>query len=252
VNLQAIIAIAAAQGLDLWRRPSTRLLAAAGAAAILSLRWFSAFGLGYELVQLQELGVYTLGLCAALAVLMICLPRDNESGSDETAILLTRPVSALSLSLGAYLGRLAAVSALCVVWGLSMALAIWWFSLSEPRLFSYNGADSALEESLRLILPCLGQWLVAAVLLALVQPVSRSGRPGVTAVALIVVYVVGFSSGSLGILSSLLPDFQRLDLTGGLWGGDRGIDGFWLAPHALLWCIVGLSIDTGTLRMLRA
>ena len=247
MNPRPVIALAQAGALDLLRRSSTRLIAVACVVAILSLRYFAAFGLGYEVVQLKELGIYTIGLFGALSALLFCLPRDDPAAEGAQDLLRTRPVSALVLSLGAYLGRLAVMTLLLLLWVAAICAALLWFKIGEPMLFNYRGADSVWTESQSLWLPAFGQWLVLAVLLALVQPLARLGKPMLTATGFLLLYVVGFSTSALGApLNLLLPDLARYDLTETLWGAPAAINPIWLALHALAWCAVGLAADSAT------
>src|SRR5687768_16568194 len=124
--LHAIFALTLANALDILRRGGTAVLATAGVVFILSLRWFSAFGLGYEVVQLKELGIYTVGLLCAVAVLVFCLPGEDESEQAE-ALLLTRPVPTWVLALGTFLGRLFPIGLLCALWTLTIGVALYWF-----------------------------------------------------------------------------------------------------------------------------
>lgn len=246
--MHALLALTFANALDLWRRASTRLLALAAVLVILSLRYFSAFGLGYEVVQLKELGVYTLGLFGALAALIFCLPRDENEG-DAEGLLLVRPVSPRTLAMGLYLGRLTVITALVAVSALAIAAALAWFALAEPRLFSYRGETSVLAESLTLAAPVFGQWLTLAVLLALAQPLARTRRPVLIALAIAGVYVIGYAAPSLGAPAHVLPDFARYDLTAQLWGQEGDAKALWLALHGLCWVAVGLAVDTAHLRL---
>lgn len=243
-----MIALSIAHWLDILRRPSTLVLAAVGAALILSLRWFSAFGLGYEVVQLKELGVYTIGLLGALAVLLFWLPREDE-GEDAQLLLLTRPVSPWVLAVGPFLGRAAAVAILFTFWSLFIAAAMLWLKLEDPLLFSYRGAHSVAAESTALIGPVAGQWLATLVLLALVQPLGRTRRPVVIAAGVLSLYLLGYASAALGGIGALLPDLSRLDSTAALWGMPGAELSLTQLLHACAWCAVGLALDSGVLRL---
>lgn len=246
--MHALSALSLAHLLDILRRPSTLVLAAVGAAIILSLRWFSAFGLGYEVVQLKELGAYSVGLLGAVAALLFWLPRDDES-EDAQLLLLVRPVSPWVLSAGAFLGRAAAAAVLVLFWTACIALALLWFKLEEPLLFGYRGAHSVAAESLELIGPVTGQWLATLVLLALVQPLARTRRPVVVAVGVLALYLVGYASASLGVASLLLPDLSRLDATEAFWGTPGAGLSLMQMLHACAWCAAGLALDSGVLRL---
>jgi hypothetical protein len=246
-NMHAFAALTLACLRDILRRPSTILLGAAGAALILSLRWFSAFGLGYEVVQLLELGAYTIGLLGAVAAILFWLPDEDDNGSDLQ--LMARPISPWALSGAALLGRVLVFTLLALLWTLCIAAALWWFRLEDPRLFGYRGETSVLAASSRVIGPVCGQVLATAVLLALVQPLARTRSAGVVAVSVLGVYGLGYLSGSLGLVGRLAPDLALLDFTGGLWG--HGSEGMWLWPvlHACLWCVAGVGLDAGLVRL---
>lgn len=246
--MHALLALTFATALDLWRRASTRLIALASVLFILTLRYFSAFGLGYEVVQLKELGVYTLGMFGALGALLFCLPRDDSEGEAE-GLLLVQPVSPRTLSLGLYLGRLLVITALVAVSVLGIVAALAWFALSEPKIFAYRGETTVLAQSASLAAPVFGQWLTLAVLLAFAQPISRARRPLLIAVAFLIIYFVGFAAPALGPLARVLPDFARYDLTARLWGDDSDAGLAWLALHGICWAAVGLAADALHLRL---
>jgi len=247
--MHSLFALSSAFALDQLRRASTLVLAVVGVLMILSLRYFSAFGLGYEVVQLKEMAVYTIGLLCVVATFLFALPRDDEPAEGAEIQLLTRPVGPGIVSLGAFCGRLVCLAALCALWTLTVYAAMWWFQLGEPQIFGYRGATSATEEASAVIAPVLAQFLTGAMLLALVQPLARTRKPVIVAAGLALIYVAGFSAGGLGDpWARILPDFARHDITAGLWGRDgRGLS-VALAAHALGWCAVGLAIDSGILR----
>ncbi|GIK52347.1 MAG: hypothetical protein BroJett014_13200 [Planctomycetota bacterium] len=246
----ALLALAYATALDLWRRASTRLVAVIAALFILTLRWFSAFGLGYEVVQLKELGVYTLGLFGAVAVLLFCLPRDDDDSDATESVLLVRPVSARTLSLGLYLGRLLAIT-LYVLWAaVAISAALAWFAASEEEIFHYRGETSVWAELASLADPLFGQWLTLAVLLAFAQPLSRLRRPLLISVGFALIYGLGFAAPALGQpLSLVLPDLARYDLTASLWGSASSVSLLWLTLHGLCWTAVGIELDAIQLRL---
>ena len=246
--MHALLALTFATALDLWRRASTRLIALAAVLFILTLRYFSAFGLGYEVIQLKELGVYTLGMFGALAALLFCLPRDDSEGEAE-GLLLVQPVSAQTLSLGLYFGRLLVVTAIVLVSALGIVAALAWFAFAEPRIFAYRGETTVAAEAVSLAAPIFGQWLTLAVLLAFAQPISRARRPLLISIAFLIIYIVGFAAPALGPVARVLPDFARYDLTARLWGDDSGTALPWLVLHGLCWCAVGLAADTLHLRL---
>jgi hypothetical protein len=228
--MHALLALTSATALDLWRRASTRLIALAAVPCILSLRYFSAFGLGYEVVQLKELGVYTVGLFGALAALLFCLPRDDDEG-DAEGLLLVRPVSPRTLALGLYFGRVVV-------------------AVDDPRLFTFRGETTVSEQAGSLWAPVFGQWLTLCVLLALAQPIARARRPMLIAIAFMLIYLAGFAAPSLGKpMSLILPDFARYDLTPALWGAHGGVAWPWLALHGLCWSALGLAADSLQLRL---
>lgn len=242
--LNAVFALTLANALDILRRGGTLVLGAAGVVFILSLRWFSAFGLGYEVVQLKELGVYTIGLLCALGVLSFCLPGEDESAEAE-ALLLTRPVPPWVLSLGTFLGRLLPLALLCAVWSAAIFAAMLWFELEDPRLFHYRGSTSALAETGSLFLPVLGQLFATGILLAFVQPFARLRRPVLIGLATAGIYVAGYAVGDLGgAWAVLLPDLARHDLTPLLWGTDVQVSVFALLVHACAWCAAGVALDS--------
>ena len=247
--LHAILALTAANTLDILRRGGTAVLAAAGVVFILSLRWFSAFGLGYEVVQLKELGVYTIGLLSAVSVLVFCLPGEDESEEAE-ALLLTRPVPVWVLAVGTFLGRLIPVGLLCLLWALTIGAALLWFELEDPMLFGYQGASSALAETGSLFWPVVGQLFATAILLSFVQPVARLRRPILVGVATLGLYVLGYAvAGFGGIWASILPDLARHDLTTLLWDSSAQVNLFSLLLHACAWCAAGVALDSIGLRM---
>jgi hypothetical protein len=246
--MHAFVALTLAHLNDILRRPSTLVLAGAGTALILSLRWFSAFGLGYEVVQLLELGVYTVGLLGAVAAALFWLPREDEPDQSE-GLLLTRPVSPWVLSAGAFGGRLLAVAALSVLWTAGIAAALLWFKLEDPVLFSYRGADSVAVEMATAAGPILGQLLATAVLLALVQPLARTRAPAIVAVSVLVLYVLGYSTGGLGLVANVMPDLSRQDTTASLWGTPGAGVSFSQVLHACAWCAIGIALDSGVLRL---
>jgi hypothetical protein len=246
--MHALLALTFATALDLWRRASTRLIALASVLFILTLRYFAAFGLGYEVVQLKELGVYTLGIFGALSALLFCLPRDDSEGEAE-GLFLVQPVSANTLTLGLYLGRLLVISVLLLISTGGIIGALAWFASAEPQIFSYRGQTTLLAESLSLAAPIFGQWLTLAVLLAFAQPISRARRPLLISLAFLLIYIVGFSAPALGPVARVLPDFARYDLTARLWGDERGAALPWLLLHGTCWCTVGLAVDALHLRL---
>ena len=247
--MHALLALCAASFLDQLRRASTLVLVACEMLAILSLRYFSAFGLGYEVVQLKEMGVYTVGLLGAVAVLLFNLPRDDEPTEGAETQLLTRPVGPGLVSCGSWLGRLGCMALLMLTWTAAIYAALWWLSLSEPRIFSYRGATSALQEGHAVLVPVFGQFVTGAILLAFAQLLARTRRPVAVAAGLLGLYALGFASAALGEpWARILPDLTRQDLTAGLWGGH---DNAWdplLVVHGLAWCAVGLALDSGLLR----
>jgi hypothetical protein len=247
--LHAIFALTLANALDILRRGGTAVLATAGVVFILSLRWFSAFGLGYEVVQLKELGIYTVGLLCAVAVLVFCLPGEDESEQAE-ALLLTRPVPTWVLALGTFLGRLFPIGLLCALWTLTIGVALYWFELEDPMLFGYQGASSAFAETGSLFLPVVGQLFAGAILLAFVQPVARLRRPILVGLATLTLYVLGYAiSGVGGVWSSILPDLARHDLTALLWDSAAPVSVFSLLIHACAWCAAGIALDSIGLTM---
>lgn len=248
--MHALLALTAANALDQLRRASTIVLAVVGVLAILSLRWFSAFGLGYEVVQLKEMAVYTIGLLAALAALLAALPREEDTVEGADLQLMTRPVSPWVISAGTWLGRLACLGALTFIWTLATYGALWWFQLADPRLFSYRGATSAFEEGHAVIVPVLAQFMIAAILFAFAQPLSRTRRPLVIALGLVGIYLLAYAAPAFGEpWVRLAPDFGRHDLTRLLWGGPGAGWTFTLFLHAAAWCAVGLGLDAGALRL---
>lgn len=239
----ALLALTISNALDILRRAAL-VLAATGVAFILSLRWFSTFGLGYEVVQLEELGVYTIGLLGAVAVLVFCLPGEDETDEPE-ALLLTRPVSRWVLSLGTFFGRLLPIALLCLLWSFAIFNALLWFELEDPGLFSYRGSSSALSESGGLILPVLGQLFATSILLAFVQPVARLRRPVLVGLATLGLYVLGYAVAGLGgAWSVILPDLSRHDLTSLLWGPGLQVSMPALLVHACAWCAAGVALDS--------
>lgn len=247
--MHALFALAASNARDCARRPVTLLLAMVGIGMILSLRWFSAFGLGYEIVQLQELGIYTAGLMGAVAALLYSLPREDEGAEDAESSLLTRPVAPWLFALGPFLGRAAVIALLCAVWSAAIVGTLYWYELSEPRLFSYRGTTSTMAEAANLPLPLLGQWFAACMLLALLQPISRLRRPVLITVCALAIYLLGYGAASMGgAWAWLLPDFSRHDLTPRLWGEASTAPFGGLIVHFCAWCAVGLLADTSTIR----
>lgn len=243
----ALLALSLSNALDILRRGGTWVLAVAGVGFILSLRWFSAFGLGYEVVQLKELGVYTIGLLGAVAVLLFCLPGEDESEEAE-ALLLTRPVPVWVLSLGTLLGRLAPLAVLCLLWSGAIFAALLWFELEDPMLFSYRGASSALSETGSLFLPVLGQFFASAILLAFVQVAARLRKPVVVGLITLGLYVIGYAvAGMGGAYALLLPDLSRHDLTPLLWDSAVQVSVLGLAIHACAWCAAGVALDSACL-----
>ena len=240
----ALLALTLSNALDILRRGGTWVLAATGVAFILSLRWFSAFGLGYEVVQLKELGVYTIGLLGAVGVLLFCLPGEDESEEAE-GLLLTRPVPVWVLSLGGLLGRLLPLALLCLIWSFAIFAALLWFELEDPGLFSYRGASSAMSETGSLLMPVLGQFLASAILLAFVQPFARLRRPVLVGLLTLGLYVLGYAVAGLGgFWALILPDLSRHDLTATLWGGGMQVSLFALVVHACAWCAAGVALDS--------
>lgn len=244
--LYPISALTLANARDIMRRGGTWVLAAAGIAFILSLRWFSAFGLGYEVVQLKELGVYTVGLLCAVGVLLFSLPGEDDS-EDAEALLLTRPVPVWVLSLGGFLGRLLPLILLSIIWVFAIFVALQWFEIEDPRLFGYRGASSAITETGSLFLPVLGQLFASAILLAFVQPFARLRRPVLVGLITLGLYVLGYAvAGMGGVWAVILPDLSRHDLTGMLWGGME-VSVAALALHACAWCAAGIALDSASL-----
>jgi hypothetical protein len=247
--LNAILALTLANALDILRRGGTLVLGAAGIVFILSLRWFSAFGLGYEVVQLKELGVYTIGLLCAVGVMVFCLPGDDESEGAE-ALLLTRPVSPWVLSVGSFLGRMLPLILLSAVWTLAIYAALQWFEIEDSQLFHYRGASSAIAETGSLFIPVLGQLFASAILLAFVQPFARLRRPVLVGMATLGIYVLGYAvAGMGGAWAVLLPDLSRHDLTPLLWGTAPQVSVFALAIHACAWCAAGVALDSISLNV---
>lgn len=244
--LHPILALTLANTRDIMRRGGTWVLCAAGLAFILSLRWFSAFGLGYEVIQLKELGVYTIGLLCAVGVLLFCLPGEDES-EDAEALLLTRPVPVWALSLGGFLGRMLPLILLSIIWTFGIFGALAWFELEDPRLFSYRGASSAFDETGSLLLPVVGQLFASAILLAFVQPFARLRRPVLLGMITLGLYVLGYAVAGLGgVWSVILPDLARHDLTPMLWGTVE-VSVLALAVHACAWCAAGIALDSASL-----
>ncbi|MBE7491203.1 MAG: hypothetical protein HS108_05530 [Planctomycetes bacterium] len=246
--MHALLALSAAFARDQLRRASTLVLAGVGLLMILSLRWFSAFGLGYEVVQLKEMGVYSIGLLSAVAVLLFLLPRDDEPAEGIEPQLLARPVAPHILAGGVFLGRAGCLAGLCLLWTLGIYAALWWFQWTDPRLFGYRGATSALDEGHAVLVPVLAQWVSALILLALAQPLARTRRPAWVACGVVLLYLGGYAVAGLGEpWARLLPDLSRHDITQSLWGG-QATPVLPLLVHGLAWCAVGLAIDSGILR----
>lgn len=246
--MNALLALSISSFLDILRRPATKVIAAIGIVAILTLRYFSAFGLGYEVIQLKELSVYTAGLMAIVAAVVFVLPSEDEEASSMLQVL-TRPVSTWQVSTGMFLGRYALIGVLIAIWGVACYFALEWFKFSEPRLFGYRGADSAFDESLDIIKPLLGQYLAAGVFLALLMPASRTRRTVFIAAAGLLIYAVGYTAASLGwVAARVLPDLARYDLTASLWTGGQAAGLLALLAHASAWTIVGILIDSLVLR----
>jgi hypothetical protein len=246
--MQSLFALSIAHTRDVMRRPSTLVLAVVGVVLILSLRWFSAFGLGYEVVQLKELGTYTAGMLGAIGAVMFWLPREDESDSAQS-MLLTRPVSTWTLSSSAFLGRALVLAGLCLLWTFSIAGALLWFKLADPHLFGYRGAESVTAECLALASPMLGQWLAVIVLLALVQPLAQTRRPLLIAAGALGVYVLGYAAGVAGGVAGMLPQLSRLDATEALWGSAHSALTIWQILYACAFCVAGIALDSGTLRL---
>ncbi|MHC4840151.1 MAG: hypothetical protein ACYTDT_04210 [Planctomycetota bacterium] len=247
--MNALLALSTSSFLDILRRPATKVIAAIGVIAILTLRYFSTFGLGYEVVQLQELSVYTAGLMAVVAAVVFVLPREDEDSSSLMQVL-SRPVPVWKVSLGMYLGRLSVIAGMIAIWGLTTYITLQWFQYSEPRLFGYRGAESAFDESLKTILPLIGQLLAAGVFLALLMPASRTRRAVLIASAGIAIYVIGNTVASFGgAIARLLPDLSRYDLTESLWSGGSTIGILALLAHATTWTIIGILGDSLALRV---
>lgn len=245
--MHALVALTLAHLKDIARRPSTLVLAAAGVALVLSLRWFSAFGLGFEVVQLVELGVYSIGLLGAVAALLFWLPREEDVG-DAEGQFITRPVASWMLSTGAFAGRLMVICSLAAVWSVSILAALWWFKIEDPRLFSYRGASSPVAELASAAAPVAGQLLATAVLLALIQPLARSRRPILISIGVLALYVLGNSAAGLGVVSRVLPDLSRHDVTGVLWGTPGAGISISQVLHACAWCAVGIALDSGLVK----
>ncbi|MDC1143115.1 hypothetical protein OAU50_08485 [Planctomycetota bacterium] len=246
--MKALLALSTSSFLDILRRPSLKVIAAIGILAILTLRYFSAFGLGYEVVQLKELSVYTAGLMAIAAGVVFVLPREDEDASSLMQVL-TRPIPHWQVSLGMFLGRLAAIAGLIVIWAISTYVALLWFEYSEPRLFGYRGAESAFAESLDLAVPLLGQLLAAGVFLALLMPASRSRKSVIIASAGALIYLVGNTAASFGSLfARLLPDLSRYDLTERLWSEAASVSVLALLAHGAAWIMIGILADSLALR----
>lgn len=248
--LHALFALSLSHALDCARRPVTLLVAAVGIGMILSLRWFSAFGLGYEVVQLQELGVYTAGLMSVVAAVLFSMPREDEGADDAESGLLTRPVAPWVFAAGPFIGRALLIAGLCMLWFLTISATLYWYELAEPRLFSYRGASSASAEAANLPVPMIAQWFAACMLLALLQPLARVRRPVLIAVGGLLIYLLGYGAASLGgVWAHVLPDFSRHDLTPRLWGETTTASLATLAVHFCAWCAVGLLADMAALRM---
>lgn len=247
--LYALSALTLATARDALRRGSTLILAGVGAAVILSLRWFSAFGLGYEVNQLKELGVYTIGLMGAVGVLLVCLPNEDEP-EDAEALILTRPVSGWVVSMGTFLGRATPIALLFAFWTLCIGQGLWWLKLEDPLLFEYRGAESVSDETVSLFLPVLAQFFATGILLAFVQPLARIRRPVVIGLGTLGLYVLGYAVAGLGgIWSRILPDLLRHDLTATLWGSAAEVSLIELMLHACAWCAAGVALDSISLKV---
>jgi hypothetical protein len=247
--MHALLALTIANSLDILRRGGTWVLAFAGCAFILSLRWFSAYGLGYEVVQLKELGVYTVGLLCAIAALVFCLPGEDDTG-DAEALLLTRPVHPAVLAQGAFLGRLLPIMLLAMLWSVAIFVALLWFELEDPMLFSYMGAASAVGETGTLALPVIGQLFATAILLAFLQPIARMRRPVLVGIAALGLYLLGYAvAGMGGVWALVLPDLARHDLTHLFWEPGAEVSIFSRLLHACAWCAAGVALDAAGLKL---
>ncbi len=244
-----MLALASAFARDQLRRSATLVLGAIGVLLVLSLRYFSAFGLGYETVQLRELGVYSIGLTGALAVLIFSIPREEDDTGNSETLLLVRPLPAPSISAGMFAGRLAVLTALQAVWAVALSAAIAWFAVSEPVLFSYRGQTSIMAECQTLIEPLVGQWLVLAILLAVAQAFSRFAKPLLAGLAVVLFFFAAYAAGATPALSYVLPDFSRYDLTPLLWGEATRSSALLLLPHGVLWIAAALAVDSAGLRL---
>lgn len=230
---------------DLYRRSSVHLLALIGVGLMVSLRWFSTFGLGNEVIQLKELGVYTLGGAAIVAAILVCLPREDQESDN---LLLTRPIHAVQLAVGVWLGRATVVVGLALLWLGTLALTLTWFRFADPRLYAYEGFLPLSEHMGSLIAPSLTQVLTALVFLAFAQLFARTSSPVLYFLLCAGLYFGGYSVEALGWVRRLTPDFSRYDLAPTFWGIASEVSIVWLALHALLWCVIGLFADSTWLR----
>ncbi|MCC6572835.1 MAG: hypothetical protein IT462_03500 [Planctomycetes bacterium] len=247
--MTAFLALASAYARDQLRRGATLVLAVIGVLLVMSLRYFSAFGLGYETVQLRELGAYSIGLTGALAVLIFCLPREDDDGASDS-LLVTRPLPPPVISAGVFFGRLIVVTALVALWTAALCGAIAWYAVGEPMMFSYRGETSVMAECLSLAGPIAGQWMILAMLLAAAQALARFARPLPAAMATIALYLAGFAATAAPpALAWMLPDFARYDLTSLLWGDMADASPMWLLPHMLCWTTAALAVDSAGLRL---
>lgn len=248
--MTALLALVLAYARDQLRRSTTLIIAAVGVLLVLSLRYFSAFGLGYETVQLRELGAYSIGLTGALAVLMFCIPREDDDAAAAETLLLVRPVNPVLLSAGVFVGRLLVLTGLVVLWASALCGTLAWFAVAEPVLFSYRGETSITTECLTLIGPISGQYLALIVLLAAAQAFSRFARPLPASLATVTFYLAGFAASTLPpAIAWVLPDFGRYDLAPFLWGEHAQAEPLWLLPHMLCWTAAALAVDSAGLRL---
>jgi hypothetical protein len=241
----ATLTVAGVTFRDCIRRGSVLALVALVAAMMVSLRYFVVFGFGEETRLLQELGLSNLLLGGALLA-ALCAAPVAKSGAIRAADLVvqTRPVPAMVLPLGRWVGILMVVLCADLLWSLLLAGSLAWFASAERGIFLMNGPTTVSGELSRMVLPALlvfgHSMLMGAV------AVAASVRAGFVAtlvavgIAMVVgVMIPGFVSESAGgaggvveaVVGAVIPDL-RLLLPGNTLYPDRLPTG-WLTGAAI-------------------
>jgi len=218
------MAVAGVTFLDCIRRGSVLALVALVAVLMLSLRWFVVFGFGEETRLLQELGLSNLLMGGALLGALCAAPVAKASAVRAAdMVVLTRPLPAIALPLGRWLGIVGVVLCADLVWAAVLGWALAWFASAETGIFLMNGPTTVGGEIGRMAVPaalvlCHSMLMCAVAVLASARAAFIPTLVSVAAAMVVGVLVPGFLAGATGgageavgaVVGAVVPDLRLL------------------------------------------